>query len=142
MCIRDSLHQADVRARFRRAHLEDLAFDAQLVARPHRQRPAELVEPGADDAAGGPQVARHQQLHGHGGGVPAARRETAEYRALRGCVVQVERLRVELGGEALDPLGVDAQAPGAAEFLTDREILEVAQAAGDYTCLLYTSPSP
>src|SRR5271163_3419641 len=51
------------RARLRRPHLQHLAFDMQLVARPHRMRPAELLEPGADDAARGREIALDQKPH-------------------------------------------------------------------------------
>src|ERR1041385_8473975 len=37
--------------RLRRPHLHHLDLEMQLVARPHRPRPAELVEARADDAA-------------------------------------------------------------------------------------------
>jgi len=58
--------------------------------------------------------------------MPAARREPAEYRAARGLVVEMERLRVELRREALDAVLVDAHAPGSGEDLAGRKILEIA----------------
>ena len=42
-------------------HLEDFALDAQFVSGPHRQRPAQLLEAGADDPAGGFIFALYQQ---------------------------------------------------------------------------------
>jgi hypothetical protein len=119
------LHHALLGARLRRAHLEDLGLDVQLVARAHRPRPAELVEPGPDDTARGLEVALDQEPHGHRRRVPAARREPAEERRRRRGVVQVKRLRIELGGEALDPLFLDAQRRRA-EFLPDGEIFQIA----------------
>jgi len=41
--------------------------------------------------------------------VPAARRQPAEERRARRGVVEVKRLGIELGGEALDPLLLDPQ---------------------------------
>ena len=41
-----------------------------------------------------------------------------------GGVVQVERLRVELGGEALDPLRAHDDLPERPEAQTDREVFE------------------
>src|SRR5919198_3139143 len=57
--------------------------------------------------------------------MPAARSETLEYRALRGFLVEMERLRIEFGGESLYLRRIDAQAPGA-EFLPHGEIFEKA----------------
>src|SRR6202051_3378986 len=46
---------AAIGLRFRRPHLEHLALDAQFVAAPHRERPAQLVEADAENAAGRPE---------------------------------------------------------------------------------------
>src|SRR4030088_2639125 len=62
----------------RRSNVDHFALDVQLVSRPHRPRPSELVEASADDAAGRPEVALDEELHGDGGGVPSAGREAAE----------------------------------------------------------------
>src|SRR5207253_8668181 len=94
---------------------------------------AELVEARADDAAGGLQLARDEQAHGHRRRVPAARGKAAENRSARGGVIQMKGLRVELGREALDARRVHAHALGAAELLSRCEILEIAHAAADYT---------
>src|SRR2546426_5941267 len=46
-------------------HLEDLALDAQLISGSHGSWPAELVSPGAHDAAGGFEVALDQRSEEH-----------------------------------------------------------------------------
>jgi len=92
------------------AHLEHLDREMQLVARPDRLRPAELVEPGTDDPGCRLKLALDEQPHRERSRVPAARREAAEERIARRLLVEMERLRIELGGKALDPLGIDAQA--------------------------------
>src|SRR5439155_2696410 len=112
------------RTGLRRPYLENFALQVQLIPGPYRPRPAELVEPRADDPARGFELALHQEPHGHCGGVPAARRQPPEYRAARGLFVEMEGLRVEFGGEGLDPFLVDAQASGA-EGLSDCEVFEI-----------------
>src|SRR5262249_44756827 len=87
-------------------------------------RPAEFVETGADDAAGGLELAVDQKPHGHRGGMPAARRQAAEDARVRRVLVEMERLRIELGGKRLDAFLVDAQLRRA-EGLTDREVFQV-----------------
>jgi len=84
----------------------------KLIAGPYRSWPAEFVEAGADDAAGRGKLALDQQPHRDRGGVPAARGETAEYRAGRRTFVEVKGLRIEFGGKALDAFGIDANAAG------------------------------
>ena len=61
--------------------------------------------------------------------MPAARREAGEDRATRGLVVEVEGLRVELGGEGGDRGGIDAQR-GRGKFLPDNEVLEYLDRVG------------
>src|SRR5882762_4172883 len=65
---RAQLDQALVRTRLRRPHFEHFALEMQLIPGTHGARPAELVEAGADDAAGGPQFALDQEPHGERGG--------------------------------------------------------------------------
>src|SRR2546430_7366467 len=48
-------------------HLEDLALDPQLIPGSHGSWPAELVSPGAHDAARGVEGALHQEPHGDRG---------------------------------------------------------------------------
>jgi hypothetical protein len=59
-------------------HLEDFALDAQLIARPHRTRPADLIEAGPYDPAYGLEFAFNQEAHGDHSGMPTARGQTAE----------------------------------------------------------------
>src|SRR5262245_65174 len=56
--------------------------------------------------------------------MPATGREAAEQRALRGRVIEVEGLRVELRGKSFDLRRVDG-VRAAAEALPDMKILEV-----------------
>jgi len=44
--------------------------------------------------------------------VPTARGQSAEDRVARGRLVEMERLRIKLGGEGFDPLRSDRQPPG------------------------------
>src|SRR5262245_47516245 len=61
---RPHLDQPLLGARPRWTHLDDLALDAQLIARAHRVRPAEFIEARADDAAGGLELTLDQEPHG------------------------------------------------------------------------------
>jgi hypothetical protein len=81
--------------------------------------------PGADDAAGGAEVAFHQEPHGHRRGVPAARGQAAEDAASRRRVVQVEGLRVELAGEGGDVVRAHREPPGGAVALARGQVFEV-----------------
>jgi len=58
--------------------------------------------------------------------VPAARGEAAEDRLLRGGVIQMKGLRVELRREAADALGIHAHARGAGVLLSGGVIFQVA----------------
>src|ERR1043166_8964390 len=118
------LDHALIGTRLRRPHLEHLDVEVELVAGAHRQRPAELVEARADDAARRLELAFDQEPHGHRRGMPAARRQAAENRAARRIGVEVEGLRVEFGGEALDARLVDAQPTGAVA-LAGGQVLEI-----------------
>src|SRR5437660_8242853 len=104
---RSHLEQSLVRPRSGRPHLEHFTLDAQLVPGPHGPGPTELVEAGADDPPGGLQIAFDQQPHGDRGGVPTARSQSAEARVARNRLGEMERLRIELGGEGFDPLRVE-----------------------------------
>src|SRR5947208_99145 len=55
------LDEALLGPRLRRPHLEDLAFNPKRVAGAHRERPAELLEAGTDDAASRLELAVHQE---------------------------------------------------------------------------------
>src|SRR2546427_8863993 len=93
---RSHLDQSLTWTRPRRPHLEDLALDAQLIPGPHGPWPAELVEAGAHDAAGGFEVALDEQPHGDRGCVPTAGGQPAADRGARGILVERELLRDEL----------------------------------------------
>jgi hypothetical protein len=45
-------------------HLEDFALDVQLIAWPHRTRPADLIEAGSYDPAYGLEFAFNQEARG------------------------------------------------------------------------------
>src|SRR5213593_4484164 len=113
---RSHLDHSLIGTRPRRPYLDDLGLDAQLIPGPHRPWPAELVEAGAHDAAGGSEVTLDQQPHGDRAGVPPAGGQPAEDRVARGVLVEMERLRVELRGKGLDSLLVDRQRTGAIDL--------------------------
>src|SRR6266705_7102321 len=102
-------------------HLEDLALDAQLIPGSHGSWPAELVSPGAHDAAGGFEVALDQEPHGDRGRVPTASRQPTEYCVARCVLVEMEWLRIGLGAKRLDSLLVDLQ-PARAKRLADGKV--------------------
>src|SRR6185369_13541776 len=87
--------------------LEHLRLDLELVARPDRPRPPQLLGPRADDAARRTQAALDEQPHREGRRVPAAGAEAREDGDPRRLLVEVERLRVVGRGEGLDRGGVD-----------------------------------
>ena len=99
---RADLDHSLFRSRFRGSHLEHFALNAQLIPRPYRTRPAEFVEPGANDTADGLDVAFDQEAHGKRGGVPAAGGKSAEQALARGLPVEMKGLRIELAREAHD----------------------------------------
>jgi hypothetical protein len=55
--------------------------------------------------------------------VPTASDQPAEYRVARGFLVEMERLRIELGAECLDSLLVDPH-PTGAKGLPDGKVFE------------------
>src|SRR6266568_1328003 len=125
---RPDLDQPLLGTRFRRSYLQHFTFKMQLVVGPHRRRPAELIEPGADDAAGGSELALDEEPHGERRRVPAARGQSAEEGAACGLLVEMEALRIEFAGKRRDLRLVDAQ-PSRAEFLADGEVLEKSRRA-------------
>jgi hypothetical protein len=70
------------------------------------------------------QVAVDQEAHGEGRGVPAARGQALEERGPGRVVIEVERLRVERGGEGLDRFRVHPE-PWRPILLSDHEVLEI-----------------
>src|SRR5262245_55420331 len=121
---RPDLDQSLIRARFRRPHVEDFAFDMQFIARPHRARPAEFVEADPDDAAGGLEFALHQEPHGDRRSMPAARRQPAEHRALGRLLVEMKGLRIEFGRKGHDPCRIEHSAARTIN-LPGGEVLEI-----------------
>jgi hypothetical protein len=87
------------RARWR--NFNDFALHMEYVSGTGRCRPAQL-SPGAHEAAGEWRTTLDIQTHRDRGGMPTARRQTLEERALGGLVVRVKRLRIELDRECLD----------------------------------------
>ena len=86
--------------------------------------PPQLVDAAADDAVGQRQGV-DDELHRHRGRVPSARDHLPEEARLRGRLVQVERLPVELAGKSFDRGGVDHGAHVRREHLPRREIFEI-----------------
>src|SRR5258708_1970686 len=109
---RSELDQALLRTRLRRSHLDHLALDAQLVTGAHWPGPAALIEASADEAASRLEFGLNQEPHRHSSGVPAAGSQSTKNRVARRRLIEVERLRIELGCEREGPLPVDAQPPG------------------------------
>src|SRR5215472_12280521 len=112
------------RARLGWPHLDHLVLNTQLIAGAHWVRPAKFVEAGAHDATSGLELALDQEPHGERRRVPTARRQSAEDAVTGGIVIEMERLRIELGSEALDPITLDADVTGTVG-LADGKILEV-----------------
>jgi DNA-binding MarR family transcriptional regulator len=102
------LDEAVRRPRPRQPGFDDLGDDAQHVAGAHRRRPGQFAAD-AEDPASRAEFAGDQQPHRHRGGVPTARRQAAEQALAPGFVVEMKRLRVELGGERRDRRGLDPQ---------------------------------
>src|SRR5207253_848277 len=107
------LDQPVLRPRLQQPQLDHLTLDAQLILGPYGSWPAELVEAEAEDAAGGLEFAVDQESHADCCRVPAAGGQSAEDRLACGLLVEMEGLRIKLGGEPLAALGVDPQPPGA-----------------------------
>src|SRR5262245_311996 len=78
-----------------------------------RPRPAELLEPGADDTTRRLEVAIDQQTHGHGRRVPATGRLSPEDGACRRHFLLMKGLGIEFRGEALDACFFDTHATRA-----------------------------
>src|SRR6266849_3634599 len=81
---RSHLDQSLIWTRPRRPYLEHFVLDMQLIPGSHGPWPAEFVEAGAHDAAGGFEVTLDQPPHRDRGGVPTAGGQPAEYRVARG----------------------------------------------------------
>src|SRR5438067_4873444 len=71
------------------------------------------------------EVAGKAQPHRQGGGVPTARRQPGKRRMARLILIEMEGLRIELGGEGFDCRFIDDPRCGG-EFLADLQIFEIA----------------
>lgn len=103
-------YRAAIRSRARWRDFNDFALNMEYVSGTGRCRPAQL-SPGADEAAGEWRTTLDIQTHRDRGGMPTARRQTLEERALGGLVVRVKRLRIELDRECLDLRFVNSMHP-------------------------------
>jgi hypothetical protein len=83
----------------------------QLVTGVHWQGPAALVEASTNEATSRLEFGLNQQPHRHGSSVPAAGSELTENRAARCRLIEMERLRIELGSEREGPFPIDASPP-------------------------------
>jgi hypothetical protein len=99
-------------------------FNGAGNARPHQPRPFQYVAARADNAARRLELALIEETHGERRGVPAARREAAQDRALRGFLIEMEWLRIEFGGKGFYPRSIDPQT-NRVEFLAHDVILEI-----------------
>src|SRR5215510_10784717 len=98
-------------------------MEPQDIARPDWTRPAQLVDPAADDASRQRQRL-DDELHGERRRVPSAGDQLLEEGRMRDRLVQVPRLRIELAAEALDRIGVDDGARVRREHLPRSAVLE------------------
>jgi hypothetical protein len=119
------LDQPLVQPRLRRSYFEHLGLDAELVARPYRPWPTELLEAEAEDPTGRLEVTLDQEPHGRGSGMPTARCQSPEYAVACCLLVEMKGLWIELGCEGLDPLLLDSQPPRRAEGLPHCIVLEI-----------------
>src|SRR6185295_14824547 len=113
-----------VRARSRWPNVQHFALNMELVARTHRMRPSELVKPCTNDPSGGLEISVDQKSHGHRGRVPPAGRETTKNGVSCQRFIQMEWLRVELGGKRFDALSLNSQA-SRAEYLPDCVVFQI-----------------
>ena len=97
----------------------------QAVAGAHRREVADLVDPRAAHRLRVAQEAVDQEAHVEAHRVQAGRIEAVDHGVLRGSVVEMHGLRIELRRECLDGVGGDEQRPGF-EDLSDGEILVAA----------------
>src|SRR5262249_12254715 len=99
-------------------------MEPQGIARPHRTRPAQLVNPAADDASRQRQRL-DDELHGERRRVPSAGDQFLEERRARHRIAQVPRLRIELASKSFDRICVDDGARVRVEHLPRSEVLEI-----------------
>lgn len=116
-------YRAAIRSRARWRNFNDFALNMEYVSGTGRCRPAQL-SPGADEAAGEWRTTLDIQTHRDRGGVPTARRQALEERALSGLLVRVKGLRIELNRECLDLRFVKPVRP-AGKALSDMKIVKI-----------------
>jgi len=80
--------------------------------------------PAADEPAGEWRTTLDIQTHRDRGGVPTARRQALEERALSGMLVRMKGLRIELNSECLDLRFVKPVRP-ASKTLSDMKIVKI-----------------
>jgi hypothetical protein len=115
--------RAAVRLRARRHDFNDFAFNMEYVSKAGRCRPTQLSS-GANKAAGERRTTLDIQTHRDRGGVPTARRQALEKRALSGLLVRVKGLWIELKRECLDLRFVKPVRP-AGQALSDTKIVKI-----------------
>jgi hypothetical protein len=116
-------YDSAIGSRARRRDFNDLALDMQDVSRTGRCRPTHLAA-GADEAASEWRATFDIQTHRDRGSVPTARRQTFEERALRGALVRMKGLWIELSRECLD-LRFIKLVRSAYKALSDMKIVEI-----------------
>ena len=91
--------------------VDHFAFEGKQIAGSHRQQPAQTVDFKTNQGMGPKRTRLKRKAHGNGSGVPSRRRQAFEHGFLRSIVVEMKRLRIELGGELLDFLFGDLDRP-------------------------------
>ena len=114
---------AAIRSRARWHDFNDFALNMEYVSGTGRCRPAQL-SPGADEAAGEWRTTLDIQTHRDRGGVPTARCQALEERALSGILVRMKGLRIELNSESLDLLFVKPVRSGG-KASSDMKIVKI-----------------
>ena len=115
--------RAAIGSRPRWRDFNDFALNMEYVSGTGRCRPAQL-SPGADEAAGERRTTLDIQTHRDRGGVPTARRQALEERALSVMLVRMKGLRIELKSECLDLSFVKPVRP-AGKALSDMKIVKI-----------------
>src|SRR5206468_478699 len=81
---------------------DDFALQMQDIARSDRQHPAKTVDAKADERMRAKRARLYCKTHCESGGVPSGCGQALEKCLLGRFIVQMKRLRIELGGELLD----------------------------------------
>ena len=116
-------YRAAIGSRARWRDFNDFALNMEYVSGTGRCRPAQL-SPGADEAACEWRTTLDIQTHRDRGGVPTARCQALEERALSGMLVRMKGLRIELTSECLDLRFVKPVRP-AGKALSDMKIVKI-----------------